>query len=166
MGRQVVFERAVAQFAVTHGLWLDFARYLEAELKSAALVVPVYARAARNCPWWVLVCRHSQTRRICSLDVMQGSVAGIPCDMIQMYNAEPLNTNTCVLLPQGGGRLGAVSECPGARRRRGAGTGGCVRPIPVLWAAGGPEQSPACETSCTVEGAVDCLQSAPCTPVF
>lgn len=52
---QVVFERAVAQFAVTHGLWLDYARYLEAELKSAALVVPVYARAARNCPWVGLV---------------------------------------------------------------------------------------------------------------
>ncbi len=48
---QVMYERALAVFPLTHFLWLRYARYLEATLKSTSLVMPVYARAARNCPW-------------------------------------------------------------------------------------------------------------------
>lgn len=48
---QVMYERALAVFPLTHFLWLQYARYLEATLKSTSLVMPVYARAARNCPW-------------------------------------------------------------------------------------------------------------------
>ncbi|KAL4457863.1 hypothetical protein ABPG75_012728 [Micractinium tetrahymenae] len=48
---QVAYERAVAAFPVTHYLWAQYARYLEANLKIGSVVNSVYARAVRNCPW-------------------------------------------------------------------------------------------------------------------
>ncbi|KAL4424967.1 hypothetical protein ABPG77_002852 [Micractinium sp. CCAP 211/92] len=48
---QVVYERAVAAFPVTHYLWSQYARYLEAHLKINSVINRVYARAVRNCPW-------------------------------------------------------------------------------------------------------------------
>jgi squamous cell carcinoma antigen recognized by T-cells 3 len=47
----VVYERAVASFPVTHYLWLQYTRYLEAQLKIPAIINAVYERALRNCPW-------------------------------------------------------------------------------------------------------------------
>ncbi|KAF6257164.1 hypothetical protein COO60DRAFT_1271527 [Scenedesmus sp. NREL 46B-D3] len=48
---QLLFERALAVFPVTSDLWLQYTRYLEAELKVPALINKAYARAVRNCPW-------------------------------------------------------------------------------------------------------------------
>lgn len=50
---QVVYERALAVFPVTHYLWLAYARYLEIHLKIPAVVNAVYARAGAgvlSCP--------------------------------------------------------------------------------------------------------------------
>lgn len=47
----LLFERALAIFPVTHFLWLQYARYIEAQVRSPQAVHDVYARAARNCPW-------------------------------------------------------------------------------------------------------------------
>eukprot|EP00887_Chlorella_sp_A99_P001390 scaffold8.g1390.t1 len=48
---QCLYERAVAAFPVTHYLWAQYCRYLEATVKSHAVVGPAYTRALRNCPW-------------------------------------------------------------------------------------------------------------------
>ena len=48
---QVVYERALAAFPLTHFLWLTYTRYLEAHLKIPAIVNGVFARAVRNTPW-------------------------------------------------------------------------------------------------------------------
>ncbi|GAB4820618.1 hypothetical protein N2152v2_007664 [Parachlorella kessleri] len=48
---QIMFERAMAVFPVTHYLWQQYARYLEAHLKIPAIIQQTYQRAVRNCPW-------------------------------------------------------------------------------------------------------------------
>ena len=47
----VVYERMLAVFPVTHYLWLQYGRYLEAHLRAPGVTSRVYARAVRNCPW-------------------------------------------------------------------------------------------------------------------
>jgi len=47
LAQQVVYERAVAAFPVTHYLWAQYARYLEAHLKiNSGACLPVAG-------WWV-----------------------------------------------------------------------------------------------------------------
>lgn len=49
---QLAYERAVAVFPVTHFLWNQYARYTEQHLgRLPKLVLAVYQRALRNCPW-------------------------------------------------------------------------------------------------------------------
>ncbi|DBA73744.1 TPA: hypothetical protein ACH3X2_009718 [Trebouxia sp. C0005] len=48
---QLVYERALAAFPVTHYLWQAYAHYLEDHLKVPAAINAVYSRALRNCPW-------------------------------------------------------------------------------------------------------------------
>lgn len=48
---QLTYERAVAAFPVTHYLWLQYGKYLEAVLKSPPAAEALYTRAVRNCPW-------------------------------------------------------------------------------------------------------------------
>ncbi len=48
---QLVYERALAAFPVTHYLWQAYAHYLEDQLKVPAAINAVYSRALRNCPW-------------------------------------------------------------------------------------------------------------------
>lgn len=48
---QVLYERSVAEFPITHDLWLKYTDYLEKNLKVSAIILFVYARAVRNCPW-------------------------------------------------------------------------------------------------------------------
>ncbi|WIA33569.1 hypothetical protein OEZ86_006693 [Tetradesmus obliquus] len=48
---QLLYERALAVFPVTSELWLQYTRWLEAELKVPGLINKAYARAVRNCPW-------------------------------------------------------------------------------------------------------------------
>lgn len=47
----VLYERAVAVFPVTHVLWAQYGRYLEAHLRMPGVASAVYSRAVRNCPW-------------------------------------------------------------------------------------------------------------------
>ena len=47
----VLYERAVAMFPVTHLLWQQYAAYLQGSLKVHSVIVKVYERAIRNCPW-------------------------------------------------------------------------------------------------------------------
>eukprot|EP00775_Hariotina_reticulata_P001716 gene1716-2059_t len=48
---QLLYERAIAAFPVTSELWLQYTKWLEAELKVPSVINKVYARAVRNCPW-------------------------------------------------------------------------------------------------------------------
>ncbi|GFR47944.1 hypothetical protein Agub_g9748 [Astrephomene gubernaculifera] len=48
---QVVYERAVAAFPLTHSLWLQYGQYLETHTKLPGPINDVYGRAVRNCPW-------------------------------------------------------------------------------------------------------------------
>lgn len=48
---QVLYERAVVEFPITHDLWLKYTSYLEKNLKVPAIILSVYGRAVRNCPW-------------------------------------------------------------------------------------------------------------------
>ncbi len=48
---QLLYERAMAVFPVTHYLWAAYARYIEAHLRMPDVVNRVYRRAVRNCPW-------------------------------------------------------------------------------------------------------------------
>jgi hypothetical protein len=50
-GPQVVYERAVAAFPITHSLWLQYGLYMETHSKLPDVINGVYARAVRNCPW-------------------------------------------------------------------------------------------------------------------
>lgn len=48
---QLIYERAIAAFPVTHYLWQGYANYVQDHLKAPLIVSAVYARAVRNCPW-------------------------------------------------------------------------------------------------------------------
>eukprot|EP00798_Chlamydomonas_sp_ICE-L_P021550 gene21550-28543_t len=48
---QCIYERAISVFPVTHELWVQYARYLETNLKIPSVVHSVYSRAVRNCYW-------------------------------------------------------------------------------------------------------------------
>ena len=48
---QLIYERALTAFPVTHYMWQAFANYLQDHLKVPAAVSKVYSRAVRNCPW-------------------------------------------------------------------------------------------------------------------
>ncbi|KXZ53270.1 hypothetical protein GPECTOR_7g1164 [Gonium pectorale] len=48
---QVVYERAVAAFPLTHSLWLQYGQYMETHTKLPGPMRAVYDRAVRNCPW-------------------------------------------------------------------------------------------------------------------
>ncbi|KAI5070523.1 hypothetical protein GOP47_0014866 [Adiantum capillus-veneris] len=48
---QVLYERAIAEFPITHDLWLKYTIYLEQNLKGSTIIPSVYGRATRNCPW-------------------------------------------------------------------------------------------------------------------
>ncbi|GLC34775.1 hypothetical protein PLESTB_001162500 [Pleodorina starrii] len=48
---QVVYERAVAAFPLTHSLWLQYGQYMETHIKLPGPINDVYGRAVRNCPW-------------------------------------------------------------------------------------------------------------------
>lgn len=48
---QLLYERALAVFPVTHELWLQYTKYLQQHLKIHRVTNDVYARAVRNCPW-------------------------------------------------------------------------------------------------------------------
>jgi len=56
---QCVYERAIADHCLNQGLWEEYLAYLESTLKMGSVVLPVYTRAIRNCPWEVeLWCGH------------------------------------------------------------------------------------------------------------
>lgn len=48
---QVLYERAVVEFPITHDLWLRYTSYLEKNLKGSSITLSVYSRATKNCPW-------------------------------------------------------------------------------------------------------------------
>lgn len=48
---QLIYERALAAFPVTHYIWQAYAYYLQDHLKVPAVINDVYSRALRNCPW-------------------------------------------------------------------------------------------------------------------
>ena len=48
---QLIYERAIAAFPVTHYLWQAYADYLQENLKVPFIITAVYTRAVKNCPW-------------------------------------------------------------------------------------------------------------------
>ncbi|XP_022096230.1 LOW QUALITY PROTEIN: squamous cell carcinoma antigen recognized by T-cells 3-like [Acanthaster planci] len=48
---QCLYERALTDNCLQIELWKDYTKYLDSELKVKSVVLPVYARAVRNCPW-------------------------------------------------------------------------------------------------------------------
>ncbi len=48
---QCVYERALAEFPLTHSLWLQYGQYMESAKLPPAVANAVYARATRNCSW-------------------------------------------------------------------------------------------------------------------
>ncbi|KAF3340792.1 squamous cell carcinoma antigen recognized by T-cells 3 [Carex littledalei] len=48
---QILYERAISEFAVSSDLWLAYTNYLDRTLKVASILKSVYYRATRNCPW-------------------------------------------------------------------------------------------------------------------
>ena len=48
---QLIYERALAAFPVTHYIWQAYANYVQDHLRAAAPTNKVYNRAVRNCPW-------------------------------------------------------------------------------------------------------------------
>ena len=56
---QCLYERAVAEHCLVGELWEEYLAYMESTIKIGPVVLPVYARALRNCPWSVeLWCAH------------------------------------------------------------------------------------------------------------
>uniref|UniRef100_A0A914X447 Squamous cell carcinoma antigen recognized by T-cells 3 n=1 Tax=Plectus sambesii TaxID=2011161 RepID=A0A914X447_9BILA len=48
---QSLFERAVAANCLDTALWVRYVTWLDTKLKIHEVILPVYARAVRNCPW-------------------------------------------------------------------------------------------------------------------
>ncbi|GAV63314.1 RRM_1 domain-containing protein/Lsm_interact domain-containing protein, partial [Cephalotus follicularis] len=48
---QVLYERAVTDFAISTDLWLHYTVYLDKTLKLGNTLKDVYSRATKNCPW-------------------------------------------------------------------------------------------------------------------
>ncbi|XP_038059123.1 squamous cell carcinoma antigen recognized by T-cells 3-like isoform X2 [Patiria miniata] len=48
---QCLYERALTDNCLQIELWKDYTKYLDAKLQIKSVVLPVYARAVRNCPW-------------------------------------------------------------------------------------------------------------------
>ncbi|XP_060070147.1 squamous cell carcinoma antigen recognized by T-cells 3-like [Ylistrum balloti] len=48
---QCVFERAIQENSLNSDLWLQYTKYLDEKLKVKSVVLPVYERSVRNCPW-------------------------------------------------------------------------------------------------------------------
>lgn len=48
---QILYERAMTEFPLSYGLWLDYTRYLDKTLKGSRVVRDVYSRAVKNCSW-------------------------------------------------------------------------------------------------------------------
>jgi len=50
---QCLYERAVAEQCLVDVLWEEYLAYMESTFKMGPVVLPVYKRALRNCPWAV-----------------------------------------------------------------------------------------------------------------
>ncbi|OWF39137.1 squamous cell carcinoma antigen recognized by T-cells 3-like [Mizuhopecten yessoensis] len=48
---QCLFERAIQENSLNSDLWLQYTKYLDEKLKVKSVVLPVYERSVRNCPW-------------------------------------------------------------------------------------------------------------------
>ncbi|XP_059487231.1 squamous cell carcinoma antigen recognized by T-cells 3-like [Neocloeon triangulifer] len=48
---QILYERAVSQFALNADLWLEYIKYIETTLRIKEVTLPVIERALRNVPW-------------------------------------------------------------------------------------------------------------------
>ncbi|XP_078148417.1 uncharacterized protein LOC144543849 [Carex rostrata] len=48
---QILYERAISEFAGSSDLWLAYTNYLDRTLKVASILKSVYYRATRNCSW-------------------------------------------------------------------------------------------------------------------
>ena len=52
---QCLYERAVADLCLDASIWLGYVEYLDSTLKIDSIVLPVFRRAVRNCPWNALL---------------------------------------------------------------------------------------------------------------
>ncbi|XP_065333325.1 squamous cell carcinoma antigen recognized by T-cells 3 [Cloeon dipterum] len=61
---QILYERAVTQFALNSDLWLEYIKYVEATLQIKEISLPLIERALRNVPWdgrlWVAAIRSGE----------------------------------------------------------------------------------------------------------
>ncbi|XP_020902196.1 squamous cell carcinoma antigen recognized by T-cells 3, partial [Exaiptasia diaphana] len=48
---QCLYERAIKENCLVGDLWIEYTGYLDTKLKMSSVVLPVYERALRNCPW-------------------------------------------------------------------------------------------------------------------
>lgn len=48
---QCIYERAIFAFPVTHSLWLHYGSYIEKKSKDFSVILKLYQRSVRNCPW-------------------------------------------------------------------------------------------------------------------
>ncbi len=68
---QLIYERALVAFPVTSHLWLQYARFVETQVKMPDVINSVYKRAARNCPWVTL--RALESPKLADYRKLQGS---------------------------------------------------------------------------------------------
>ncbi|KAJ8312590.1 hypothetical protein KUTeg_009963 [Tegillarca granosa] len=48
---QCIYERAIQENCLNSDLWLDYTKFLDTKLKVQSVVMSVYERSVRNCPW-------------------------------------------------------------------------------------------------------------------
>ncbi|XP_041347974.1 squamous cell carcinoma antigen recognized by T-cells 3-like isoform X2 [Gigantopelta aegis] len=48
---QLAFERAIQENCLSPDIWSQYTKYLDFSLKIKSIILPVYERALRNCPW-------------------------------------------------------------------------------------------------------------------
>ncbi|ESO95367.1 hypothetical protein LOTGIDRAFT_188648 [Lottia gigantea] len=52
---QCIFERSITENCLNPEAWLKYTKYLDSKLKIKSVILPVYERAVRNCPWSCLL---------------------------------------------------------------------------------------------------------------
>lgn len=48
---QGIYERVLTEFCLNAEIWLEYLKYLDKDLRVPDVILRIYARAVRNCPW-------------------------------------------------------------------------------------------------------------------
>ncbi|XP_046418418.1 squamous cell carcinoma antigen recognized by T-cells 3-like [Neodiprion fabricii] len=51
----ILYERAIAELSLEGSLWLEYITYMENNIKIQSILEPLYERATRNVPWYVVI---------------------------------------------------------------------------------------------------------------